>query len=76
MVDKTGGMPEKLPLPYGELASFSPDGSSLAYITRITENYPFKRYRGGLSSDILLYDMQGKRAENLTDSPTMGFPGT
>ena len=68
LVDKTGGMPEKLALPYGELASFSPDGNSLAYITKITENYPFKRYRGGLSSDILLYDMQGKRAENLTDS--------
>ena len=68
LVDKTGGMPEKLPLPYGELASFSPDGNSLAYITKITENYPFKRYRGGLSSDILLYDMQGKRAENLTNS--------
>ena len=68
LVDKAGGMPEKLPVPYGELASFSPDGSSLAYITKITENYPFKRYRGGLSSDILLFDLQGKQAENLTNS--------
>ena len=68
LVDKAGGMPEKLPVPYGELASFSPDGSSLAYITKITENYPFKRYRGGLSSDILLFDLLGKQAENLTNS--------
>ncbi len=68
LVDKSGGMPEKLSVPYGELASFSPDGSSLAYITKITENYPFKRYRGGLSSDILLYDVQGNKAENLTIS--------
>jgi len=68
LVDKSGGMPEKLSVPYGELASFSPDGSSLAYITKITENYPFKRYRGGLSSDILLYDVQGNKAENLTNS--------
>lgn len=68
LVDKAGGMPEKLPVPYGELASFSSDGSSLAYITKITENYPFKRYRGGLSSDILLFDLQGKHAENLTNS--------
>jgi len=68
LVDKRGGMPEKLDVPYGELASFSPDGKQLAYITKITENYPFKRYRGGLSSDILLFDLQGKRAENLTNS--------
>ena len=68
LVDKAGGMPEKLSIPYGELASFSPDGNSLAYITKITENYPFKRYRGGLASDILLFDLQGKQAENLTNS--------
>ena len=51
-VGKNGGFPEKLKLPYGELASYSPDGNQLAYITKITENYPFKRYRGGLASDI------------------------
>ncbi len=68
LVDKRGGMPEKLDIPYGELASFSPDGRQLAYITKITENYPFKRYRGGLSSDLLLFDLPGKRAENLTNS--------
>jgi tricorn protease len=68
LVEKTGGMPEKVPVPYGELASFSPDGKQLAYITKITENYPFKRYRGGLASDLLLYDMEGKAVENLTGS--------
>ena len=57
-VSKEGGFPERLPIPYGELASFSPDGKHLAYITKITENYPFKRYKGGLSSDILLYDFE------------------
>lgn len=68
MVSKEGGMPEKLDLPYGELASFSPDGNQLAYITKITENYPFKRYKGGLASDILIYDMQNKRVENITNN--------
>ncbi len=68
LVSKAGGLPEKLEVPYGELASFSPDGNSLAYITKITENYPFKRYRGGLSSDILLFDLQGKKVKNLTNS--------
>jgi tricorn protease len=46
LVGKKGGFPEKMPVPYGELASFAPDGKKLAYITKITENYPFKRYRG------------------------------
>jgi len=68
LVSKEGGMPVKLDIPYGELASYSPDGNSLAYITKITENYPFKRYRGGLSSDILIYDLPNKHAENITDS--------
>jgi len=68
LVSKEGGMPEKLPIPYGELGSYSPDGNKLAYITRITENYPFKRYRGGLSSDILIHDFTSKQATNITTS--------
>lgn len=68
MVPVGGGMPSKLKVPYGELASFSPDGKKLAYITKITENYPFKRYRGGLSSDIIVYDLEKDRAENITDN--------
>jgi tricorn protease len=68
LIDKDGGLPEPLPLPYGELASFSPDGNHLAYITKITENYPFKRYIGGLASDILIYDMQENRVENITEN--------
>ncbi len=69
LVSKEGGFPEKLPIPYGELASFSPDGNRLAYITKITENYPFKRYRGGLASDILLFDLTNNTAEKITDNP-------
>lgn len=68
LVDKNGGFPEKLPIPYGELASFSPDGNHLAYITKITENYPFKRYRGGLASDIIIFDLINKKAENITNN--------
>ena len=66
LVSKEGGLPERLPIPYGELASWSPDGNQLAYITKITENYPFKRYRGGLASDVLLYDQRSGKVENIT----------
>ncbi len=68
LVSKKGGLPEKLALPYGELATFSPDGNKLAYITKITENYPFKRYRGGLTSDIILFDLSTNSAEKITDN--------
>ena len=67
-VHKTGGLPEKLRVPYGELASYSPDGKQLAYITKITENYPFKRYRGGLTSDILIFDLETMTTKNITDN--------
>jgi tricorn protease len=66
LVSKEGGFPEKLRVPYGELATFSPDGGRLAYITKITEDYPFKRYRGGLASDVILYDLNDDTAENVT----------
>lgn len=68
-VSKEGGFPQKLDVPYGELASYSADGNRLAYITKITENYPFKRYRGGLASDIILYDLQNNTAVNITENP-------
>jgi tricorn protease len=68
LVNKSGGMPEKMAIPYGELASFSADGNQLAYITKITENYPFKRYRGGLTSDILIFDLQQNKVVNITNN--------
>ncbi|MFC4722185.1 PDZ domain-containing protein [Geojedonia litorea] len=75
LINAEGGLPEKLDLPYGELAKFNPDGKKLVYITKITENYPFKRYRGGLTSDILIYDMQLKKVERITtDEANDGKP--
>ncbi|MDX1701306.1 MAG: peptidase S41, partial [Melioribacteraceae bacterium] len=68
LVGKGGGLPKRLAVPYGELASFSTDGNKLAYITKITENYPFKRYRGGLASDIIIFDLVNNSAENITNN--------
>ena len=67
-ISKEGGMPQRLNVPYGELASYSDDGKQLAYITKITENYPFKRYRGGLTSDVIIYDLENDSAENITNN--------
>ena len=75
LVSSKGGLPEKLPVPYGELASYSPDGNNIAYVTKITENYPFKRIRSGLASDVIIYDLKKNTAENITKSDvTEGKP--
>jgi tricorn protease len=53
-----GGLPTELPLPTGEQAAFSPDGSQLAYVPhwnrRAVPNayIAWKRYRGGLASPV------------------------
>jgi tricorn protease len=69
LVSGKGGLPEKLPMPYGELASYAPDGNRIAYVTRITENYPFKRIRSGLASDVIVFDLRNMKAENITGHP-------
>ncbi len=66
-----GGLPEKLPLPYGELASFSPDGGKMAFQFISREFRTWKRYRGGMASDIWLYDFENNTSEKMTD-----FDGT
>ena len=67
-VGKSGGLPVKLPIPYGEMASPSPDGKKLAY-TPITQAFrTWKRYRGGWHADIWLFDLEKMTAENISKS--------
>ena len=65
-VPVTGGLPTKLPVPYGEFASYSPDGKFLAYTDRSRVNRNWKRYRGGTAPDILVFDLADYRTKNLT----------
>jgi tricorn protease len=46
-VAPTGGMPDQLPVPYGEMASLSPDGKKIAYTAMTQAFRTWKRYRGG-----------------------------
>ena len=62
-----GHWPEKLPVPRGTLASFSPDGQKMAYSPRGNEEYYWKRYKGGQYQDIWLYDFNSKAFTPLTD---------
>jgi tricorn protease len=63
-----GGMPEKLPVPYGVFASFSSDAKRMAF-TRMSNDFStWKRYRGGRAPDIWLFNLENKTAENITNT--------
>jgi tricorn protease len=47
-----GGFPTRLPLPHGVEASFSPDGSRIAYTPLGDRSQQWKHYRGGTASRI------------------------
>lgn len=64
-----GGLPEKLPVPYGEFGSLSPDGKILAYMPISRDFRTWKRYRGGMAPDIWLFDLDQIKAENITNDP-------
>jgi len=65
-VGKTGGLPEKLPLPYGEFGMIAADGRRLAYMPIARDFRTWKRYRGGMAPDIWLFDLVSYEARNLT----------
>ncbi|MBL8760629.1 MAG: PD40 domain-containing protein [Phycisphaerae bacterium] len=66
-VAPTGGMPEKLPVPYGAFSSISPDGTWLAYTPHSVDNRTWKRYRGGMATDIWLFNLKDKTSKRVTE---------
>jgi tricorn protease len=68
-VSPGGGLPEKLVVPYGEFGSYSPDGRQFAYMPMAQDFRNWKRYRGGWSPDIWLFDLAAKTAKNVTNNP-------
>ena len=61
-----GGLPEKLPVPYGEFGAISPDGKTLAYVPISVDFRTWKRYRGGMNSSIWLFDLATLAAKDIT----------
>jgi tricorn protease len=61
-----GGLPEKLPVPYGEFGTYSPDGKQFAYMPMSQDFRTWKRYRGGWAPDLWLFDLKTYASKNLT----------
>jgi tricorn protease len=53
-----GGLPTQLPVPIGEDASFSPDGTHLAYVPHPKWQPAWKRYHGGQTTPIWILDLK------------------
>ena len=68
-IPQTGGLPEKLPVPYGEFGAISPDGGTLAYTPKPQGFATWKRYQGGTAADIWLFDLASYESENITNTP-------
>jgi len=56
-VGTDGGYPEQLPIPRAYLASYSPDGSSIAYTPLGNAFGTWKRYRGGRTTPTWIIDL-------------------
>lgn len=65
-VPPTGGLPQKLPVPYGAAGAISPDGRWLAYTPHTADFRTWKRYRGGMATDIWLYSLTDGKAKRIT----------
>lgn len=67
-VPASGGLPELLPVPYGEFGALSPDGSTIAYMPLSRDFRTWKRYRGGMAPDIWLFNLNDYSARNISNS--------
>jgi len=66
-VPPEGGLPTMLPVPYGANGAISPDGRWLAYTFNTRDHRTWKRYRGGMATDIWLFDLVEHGARKITD---------
>lgn len=66
-VGPDGGLPIKLPVPYAGFGSISPDGTTLAYTLHSVDNRTWKRYRGGMATDVWIFNLKDNSAKRITD---------
>ena len=79
-VPAEGGLPTHLPVPYAGFGSVSPDGTWLAYTPHTTDTRTWKRYRGGMATDVWLFNLKDNSSKRIsewegTDTIPMWVPG-
>ena len=66
-VSTAGGMPQRLAVDRGSLASISPDGSAMAFNRYGRHTRTWKRYQGGNAQDIWVVDFTSGDISKVTD---------
>ncbi len=64
-------LPQRLAVPYGTNGAINGDGTFLAYTPHSHDYRTWKRYRGGMASDIWLFNLKSNESKQITD-----FEGT
>ncbi len=65
-VPATGGLPEPLPVPYGANGTIDRTGTWLAYTLHSVDTRTWKRYRGGMATDIWIYNLKTGESRQAT----------
>ena len=63
----SGGLPTKLPVPYGANGAIDKTGEWLAYTPHSTDTRTWKRYRGGMATDVWISNLKTGEAKRITD---------
>ncbi|HYE01975.1 MAG TPA: hypothetical protein VD963_01940, partial [Phycisphaerales bacterium] len=66
-VPAAGGLFTQVPVPYGANGALSADGTWLAYTPHTTDTRTWKRYRGGMATDVWLFNLRDKTSRRVTD---------
>ena len=66
-VNAEGGLPEALPVPYGANSTIDRTGTWLAYTPLQRDRRTWKRYQGGMASDIWLMNLETGESRQVTD---------
>ena len=66
-VPASGGLPTMLPVPYGANGSLDKTGEWLAYTPHSTDNRTWKRYRGGMATDVWLFNVKTGESRRITE---------
>lgn len=67
LVDPKGGLPERIPVPYGANGAIGFNGEWMAYTPFTRDFRTWKRYRGGWATDIWLFNLKNFSSEKITN---------
>lgn len=66
LVDPKGGLPERIPVPYGANGAIGFSGEWMAYTPFTRDFRTWKRYRGGWATDVWLFNLKNFASEKIT----------